>query len=91
MYEENKNSFLLWTYVAKGVAIGLFALAIKLIASFACVAVYAQKGIVGDLPDFISDIAIFVASLFIYNSIFSLAFSFDKSAVNEYLEYSGGR
>jgi len=88
MYEENKNSFLLWTYVAKGVAIGLFALAIKLIASFACVAVYAQTGIVGDLPDFISDIAIFVASLFIYNSIFSLSFSFDKSAVNEYLEYS---
>lgn len=85
MYENNENQTPFWTYIAKGIAIGVFALIIKLISSFACMAVYAQKGIVGDLPDFAADIAIFAASFFIYNSIFSLFLSFDKSACEEYL------
>ena len=84
MYEEKKNTPPFWTYFAKGIGIGVFTLVIKLISSFACLGVYAQKGIVGDLPDFAADIAIFIASLFIYNSIFSLFFSFDKSACTEY-------
>lgn len=86
MYEENDRIVPCWTYIAKGIAIGLFALIIKLISSLACVAVYSQNGPVDDLPDFIADIAIFVASIFIYNSIFSLFLSFDKSASKEYLD-----
>ena len=59
MYEENRKDFPFWTYIAKGIGMGVFALAIKLISSFACIAVYAQDGIVGELPDFAADIAIF--------------------------------
>lgn len=84
MYEEEKSAFPLYSYVGKGVGMGIFALIIKLISSFACLGVYAQKGLVGDLPDFAADIAIFVASIFIYNSVFSLFFSFDKTACAEY-------
>ena len=86
MYEEKQKIVPYWTYIAKGIAIGIFTLVIKLISSLACVAVYSQSGPVDDLPDFIADIAIFVASIFIYNSIFSLFLSFDKSASKEYLE-----
>lgn len=84
MHKENKNALPFWTYAVKGFGMGLFALVIKLISSFSCLAVYAQEGIVGDLPDFVADIAIFAASLLIYNSVFGLFLSFDKSASIEY-------
>ena len=84
MKEESKSSFPFWTYAVKGAVMGIFALVIKLISSFSAIAVYSQDGIVVDLPDFAADIAIFVASLIIYNSVFNLFFSFDKSAAKEY-------
>lgn len=73
-----------WVYIMKGVGMAFFALAIKLISSFACLAIYAQKGFVSDMPDYATDIVIFIASLFIYNSVFSLIMGFDRSAYEEY-------
>ena len=72
--------------LTKGFIIAIAAIIIKYLTSLISLSIYSQETIVSDIPNFAVCIVIFVASLFIYNSIFGLAISFDRASADEYFE-----
>jgi len=72
--------------LTKGFVIGIAAVIIKYLTSLSCLSIYSQETIVSDIPNFAVCIVVFIASLFIYNSIFGLAISFDRASADEYFE-----
>ena len=72
--------------LTKGFIIAIAAIIIKYLTSLISLSIYSQETVVSDIPNFAVCIVIFVASLFIYNSIFGLAISFDRASADEYFE-----
>ena len=75
-----------WMPLTKGFVIAIAAIIIKYLTSLSCLAIYSQESIVSDIPNFAVCIVIFISSLFIYNSIYGLALSFDRASADEYFE-----
>ena len=72
--------------ITKGFAIAIATVLIKYLTSLSSLAIYGSETIVSDIPNFAVCIVIFVSSLFIYNSILGLAFSFDRLSADEFFE-----
>ena len=84
-----------WMPLTKGFIAGLPAVLVKYLTSLSCLMIYSQETIVSNIPNFAVCIVVFIASLFIYNSIFTLLFSFDRVSCDEYFmtadEFTGKR
>ena len=80
MNEKSK----LWIYALKGFGIGAIALILKALVSFAILLYYSGENLIGDIPNYAIHIVCFVASIFIYNSVFGIFMTFDKSSLNDF-------
>lgn len=80
----NKNSKF-WIYALKGIGIGAMALLLKTLVSFAILIYYSGENLIGDIPNYAIHIVCFIASILIYNSVFGIFLTFDKSSLNEFI------
>ena len=76
----------IYIYILKGIGIGATAMLLKCLVSFAILLFYSGNNLIGDLPNFAIHIVCFIASLLIYNSVFGIFLSFDRSSSDEFIE-----
>lgn len=83
---SNKNTLLLWLHFTKGVAIAIAALVLKSIVSLFVWFTYAADGPLGEMENYAIYIVIFISSLFVYNSVIGILFTYDFSSAKRFLE-----
>jgi len=84
------NKKITWIYILQGIGIGVIAILLKCLVSFAVLLYYSGENLVGDLPNYILNIVSFVASLLVYNSVYGIFLSFDRSAAEEFIVREDG-
>ena len=74
----------------RGIVTALSALVLKSTVSFAILLTYAANTLVEDMPNYLMYIVVFISSILVYNSVFSLFLTFDKTACQSFFDTAEG-